>query len=155
MTIEHYACCAFCLKGDKAVEQKLFKLCNCAGSNSFTHEQCLNSYIQTTGIGCCPMCGFQFKVNYLSKNFLNWIQEEPEELYDFYAVIIICAMVGYIINIGTWYIYSNAAYSVITLLSFAFGLIAFLGKRVQVYYKWKNEHSKIQVEFESKILTPN
>lgn len=103
--------CSICLRKpfSKLTDSKssgpLVRSCYCLGLKSHQHENCINQWLEETGLQKCPYCHFYYNYEQKQKTFLDFMREF--DLYQDWAFYF-CAFLFsiYIFSIGSLLSYS-------------------------------------------------
>ncbi|PIK39099.1 hypothetical protein BSL78_24063 [Apostichopus japonicus] len=64
--------CRICHEGDQG--GKLVQPCRCCGTLSYTHQKCLEKWLQTKNGDVCELCQYQFHTRRKDRPFTEWLQ---------------------------------------------------------------------------------
>lgn len=65
--------CRICHEGERGSE-KLVRPCWCCGTLGYTHQKCLEKWLQTKRQDVCELCRYQFHTRRKDRSFKEWLQ---------------------------------------------------------------------------------
>lgn len=87
---------------------KLITPCECKGAFAFSHEKCLEEWLEITDLDHCDVCRFKYKKEISHKSIREWIRYEekwPEYRirlfeYSFYSYVMIIGIILFFATYG-------------------------------------------------------